>query len=451
MQKKENLKKAEIVTVLDIGTTKVCVLAGRENEFGKVEVIAEATVTSDGVLRGVIANIDKMVRAIGDAIAICERQLGESIEKVHVGIAGKHIKALKHKGILTREDTHLEINKTDINKLIRDMYKLVLPPGDQIIHVFPQEFTIDNEQGITDPIGMSGIRLEADFHIVTGQTTATNNITRCVKRCGLQVGDITLEPIASSEALLSEEEKEAGVALVDIGGGTTDIAIFQEGILRHTAVIPFGGDVVTKDIREGCNVMNHMAEKLKVQHGKALAMEAFSNRVIVIPGLKGRDSKEITEKNLARIIQARVEEIFDFIVYEINKSGYSRKLIAGIVLTGGGALLQNIKDLSSMATGYDTRIGYPVEKLAHGYKEKLHSPLYATSVGLLIKALHDHPYTVEELEEPAAVIEEPEEKIENPEQEIIDRDSASKDSGILHSIFKGAKDFFLEKKDTDFE
>lgn len=448
MREKQNFRMGEIVAVLDIGTTKVCVLAGRKNEYDKVEVIAEATVTSDGVLRGVIANIDKMVKAIGDAIALCERQLGQSITKVHVGIAGKHIKALKHKGILTRDDTHIEINKTDINKLIRDMYKLVLPPGDQIIHVFPQEYTVDNEQGITDPIGMSGIRLEADFHIVTGQTTATNNITRCVKRCGLSIGEITLEPIASSEAMLSKEEKEAGVALVDIGGGTTDIAIFQEGILRHTAVIPFGGDVVTKDIREGCNVMSQMAEKLKVQHGNALASEAFDNRIIVIPGLKGRDSKEISEKNLARIIQARVEEIFDFIVYEINKSGYSRKLIGGIVLTGGGALLKNIKDLASMCTAYDTRIGYPVEHLAHGYKKKLHSPMYATSVGLLIKALNEQVIE-EEIEEPTVeAIEEVETPVETKEQEV---EVTPKEGGILQTIFKGAKDFFLEKKDTDFE
>ncbi|MCB0689686.1 MAG: cell division protein FtsA, partial [Saprospiraceae bacterium] len=295
----------EVTVAIDIGTTKVCALAGRLNEYGKIEILGMGKVRSEGVLRGVISNIEKTVNAIKDAISAVEKQLGAEVNIVHVGIAGQHIKSLQHRGILTRDNAHDEISQDDIEKLIRDMYKLVLPPGDKILHVIPQEFTVDSEQGILDPIGMSGIRLEANFHIITGQITASNNILRCIEKVGLEVADLTLEPIASSESILSNEEKEAGIALVDIGGGTTDLTIFHDGIIRHTAVIPFGGNVVTRDIKEGCTIMQPQAEKLKIKFGSALADEVYDNRIITIPGLKGREPKEISEKNLALIIQAR--------------------------------------------------------------------------------------------------------------------------------------------------
>ena len=221
----------------------------------------------------------------------------------------KYFKPSKKKSNLKIKN---RFKQKDIDQLVSDMYKLVLPPGDKILHVIPQEYTIDSEQGITDPIGMSGVRLEANFHIITGQITASHNIDRCVRKAGLQVADMTLEPIASATSVLSKEEKEAGIALVDIGGGTTDITIFQEGIIRHTAVIPFGGNVITKDIKEGCSVIHQQAEKLKIKFGSALSEEVYDNRIITIPGLKGRDPREISEKNLARIIQARVEEIMEF-------------------------------------------------------------------------------------------------------------------------------------------
>ena len=303
-------------------------------------------------------------------------------------LPGQHIKSLQHRGILTRDDAGTEISKQDIDKLKNDMHKLVLAPGDKILHVIPQEYTVDSEQGIVDPIGMSGIRLEANFHIITGQISAFNNITKCVQKSGLRVADMTLEPIASAMAVLGEEEMEAGVALVDIGGGTTDLTIIHENIIRHTAVIPFGGNVITKDIKEGCTVMNDQAEKLKLKFGSALADEITDNRIVTIPGLKGRDAKEISEKNLARIIQARVEEILDYVYWEISRSGYERKLIGGIVLTGGGALLRHIDDLTSYHTGMTARIGWPVEKLAHGYTEQLSSPIYATAIGLLINGIN---------------------------------------------------------------
>lgn len=383
------MPEGAIGVALDIGTTKVCAVVGRMDGLGRVEVLGVGKVSSEGVLRGVVANIDKTVKAITEAVALAEKQSGQEITKVHVGIAGQHIKSLQHRGILTRDDAHSEITQKDIDTLTRDMYKLALPAGDKILHILPQEYIVDNEEGIVDPIGMSGNRLEGNFHVITGQVSASNNILRCIQKAGLKVAGITLEPIASSSAVLSKEEIEAGVALVDIGGGTTDITIFHEGIIRHTAVIPFGGNIITKDVREGCSVMEAQAEKLKVKFGSALADEIRDNRIITIPGIKGKNPKEISEKNLSRIIQARVTEIIDAVYWELKRSGYERKLIAGIVLTGGGSLLKNIDKLAQYRTGKDARIGVPTEKLAHGYEEHIESPIYATAIGLMIMSIED--------------------------------------------------------------
>jgi cell division protein FtsA len=379
----------EIVVALDIGTTKICAMAGRINQHGKLEILGIGKVESVGVLRGVVSNIEKTVKAISDAIAEAERRAGLEVGVVNVGIAGQHIKSLQHRGILTRDSLHEEISRTDIEDLISDMYKLVLPPGDKIIHVIPQEYIVDNEQGIIDPIGMSGIRLEANFHIITGQITAIKNLQKCVEKAGLEMANLTLEPIASAAAVLSQEEMEAGIALVDIGGGTTDLAIFHEGIIRHTAVIPFGGNVITKDIKEGCRVMGSQAEKLKVKFGCAMAGELKENRIVTIPGLKGRPHKEISERNLAHIIQARMEEILDHIYWEIRRSGFERKLSGGIVLTGGGALLRNLTDLVEYHTGMTARLGMPIEHLANGYDKAVASPIYATAIGLVMKGFED--------------------------------------------------------------
>jgi cell division protein FtsA len=433
-----NVNKSEIIVALDIGTTKICAIAGRRNEHGKIEVLGFGKVASEGVLRGVVSNIEKTVKAIAEAVNMAQRTAGQTFKVMHVGIAGQHIKSLQHRGILTRDTDHTEISRRDIDRLISDMFKLVLPPGDKILHVIPQEYTVDNEQGITDPIGMSGIRLEANFHIITGQISASNNIHRCVERTGLKVANMTLEPIASASAVLSEEEKEAGVALVDIGGGTTDITIFQEGIIRHTAVIPFGGNVITKDIKEGCTVMKPQAEKLKVKFGSALAEEVYDNRIISIPGLRGQDHKEISEKNLARIIQARVEEILDYVIWEVRRSGFERKLIGGIVLTGGGALLNHIEKLSEYHTGMSTRIGTPVEHLAHGYHEHLSSPIYSTGVGLLIKGLDD-------LE--AGLIPAQVEEASEDEQALMEKEPAG---NWYDQLFKRTKEWFEAEPDNEF-
>jgi len=430
-----------LVVALDIGTTKVCAIAGYRNEYDKIEVVGMGTVVSEGVTRGVVANIDKTVKAIRESIQIAERQCKREFKIVHVGIAGQHIKSLHHHGLLVRHDHNTEISEKDVDKLIKDMYKLVLPPGDKILHVIPQEFTVDDEQDILDPIGMSGVRLEANFHIITGQITASKNILKCVEKVGLDVADMTLEPIASASAVLSDEEKEAGIALVDIGGGTTDITIFKEGIIRHTAVIPFGGNVITKDIQEGCTVMIDQAEKLKVKFGAALADEIYDNRIITIPGLRGREPKEISEKNLARIIQSRVEEIFDYVFWEIQRSGYDKKLFGGIVLTGGGSLLKHINLLAEYHTGLPARIGEPVEHLAHGYNGTLASPIYSTAVGLLIHSINNI-----ELEDQINYYER-QDTGDSGEGDAREEGSGNK---FFDKVFTYAKDFFEAHPDSEF-
>lgn len=434
---------SDVVVALDIGTTKVCAVAGRKNEHNKLEILGIGKVDSVGVLRGVVSNIEKTVQAISEATASVRQSADTDFKLVHVGIAGQHIKSLQHRGILTRDNNHTEISQRDIDRLIQDMYKLVLPPGDQILHVIPQEYTIDNEQGITDPIGMSGVRLEANFHIITGQITASKNIYRCVERAGMKVASMTLEPIASAAAVLSDEEKEAGVVLVDIGGGTTDITIFKDGIIRHTAVIPFGGNVVTRDIKEGCTVMEQQAEKLKVKFGSALADEVYDNRIITIPGLRGREPKEISEKNLARIIQARMEEILDYVVWEVRRSGFERRLIAGIVLTGGGSLLNHIDKLAEYHTGMSTRIGIPIEHLAHGYSEQACSPIYATAIGLLLKGISDMEAGRIKVVEPKkeTVLEE-----QVKEEEVMVVESGK----WYEQIFRKTKEWFEAEPDSEF-
>lgn len=380
------MEPSEIVVGLDIGTTKIAVIVGRKNEFGKIEILGLGKSDSIGVSRGVVLNIEQTVQSIKAAVAEAENKSGVDIKVVNVGIAGQHIKSLQHRGIKTRSSLDEEISQKDIDALIDDMYKLVMLPGEEIIHVLPQEYIVDNEQGIKNPIGMSGIRLEANFHIITGQIAAAKNIYKCVNKAGLEVSELTLEPLASADAVLSDEEKEAGVVLVDIGGGTTDIAIFQDGIIRHTAVIPFGGNVITEDIKEGCTIIKSQAELLKIKFGSALASESQENEIVSIPGLRGRPHKEISVKNLAHIIQARMEEIVEHVYYEIKNSGYEKKLIAGIVVTGGGSQLKHITQLMEYITGMDTRVGYPNEHLAKG-SEDVTSPMYATGVGLVMKGL----------------------------------------------------------------
>ena len=433
-------KNQEVVLAIDIGTTKVCAIAGFKNDLGKLEVLGLGKVNSEGVLRGVVSNIEKTVNAIQEAIEITKRSANIDFNLVHVGIAGQHIKTLQHRGQLVREYGDSEVSQKDIDRLVHDIHKLVLPPGDKILHAIPQEFSVDSEHGIVDPIGMSGVHLGANFHIITGQITATNNIYRCVERAGAKVANMTLEPIASAMAVLNEEEKQAGVVLIDIGGGTTDITIFYEGIIRHTSVIPLGGNIVTKDIKEGCTVMPQHAENLKTRFGSALSDEVFDNRIISIPGLRGREHKEISVKNLSLIIQARMEEIFDYVYTEISNSGYGKKLVAGIVLTGGGALLRHVDKLAEYHTGLPARIGLPVEHLAHGYSEALCSPIYATAIGLLLRGIEDREKGKYKAPEKTA-------KLKDPEGSKIESEPTK--GGFINIIIEKTREWFDAEPDSD--
>ncbi|MBA3681075.1 MAG: cell division protein FtsA [Bacteroidetes bacterium] len=380
---------SELVVGVDIGTTKIAAIVGRKNEFGKIEILGIGKSESLGVNRGVVVNIEQTVGSIKAAVAMAADKANVDIGEVIVGIAGQHIKSMQHRGMIIRQSLEDEINQKDIDNLIDNMHRLVMSPGEEIIHVIPQEYIIDNESGIKNPIGHAGIRLEGNFHIITGQISAVKNIFKCINRASLETVDLHLEPLASADAVLSDEEKEAGVVLVDIGGGTTDVAIFYDGIIRHTAVIPFGGNIITEDIKEGCSIIKTQAEQLKMRFGSALSQENQENEIISIPGLRGRPHKEISVKFLAQIIQARMEEILEFVLFEIKSSGFERKLAAGIVVTGGGALLKHLPQLVMLTTGMDCRIGTPNEHLATN-DDELKNPLYATGVGLVMKGIEKY-------------------------------------------------------------
>ncbi|MDR4987815.1 MAG: cell division protein FtsA [Bacteroidales bacterium] len=379
------MESSEIIVGLDIGSTKIACIVGRKNEYGKVEILGLGRADSLGVNRGVVENIQLTVNSIEKAVAAASASSEVNIKVVNVGIAGQHIRSLQHRGNIMRNSIDQEIEKGDVDNLVENMYKLALPPGEEIIDVIPQEYIIDGQQGIREPIGMAGNCLEANFHIITGKIAAAKNIEKCVSKAGLEISDIILEPLASAEAVLSSQEKEAGVVLVDIGGGTTDLAIFQDEIIRHTAVIPLGGNAITEDIKEGCAIIRNQAEALKISFGSALASENKDEEIVSIPGLKGREPKEISLKNLAHIIQARMEELIEHVYYEIKTSGFEKKLIAGIVLTGGGSQLKHVAQLTEFITGMDTRIGYPNEHLAKTPSGEVGSPMHATGVGLVIK------------------------------------------------------------------
>ena len=374
---------------LDIGTTKIVAMVGSLNEYDKLKIIGIGKSKSLGVHRGVVNNITQTIQSIQSAVLEAEADSSSKIKKVVVGIAGQHIRSLQHSDYITRSNSDQVIDENDLEKLINQVYKLVMLPGEEIIHVLPQEYKVDGQSEIKEPIGMFGARLEANFHVVVGQVSSIKNIARCIKSAGIDFEGITLEPIASSDAVLSLEEKEAGVALIDIGGGTTDLAIFKDGIIRHTSVIPFGGNVITEDIKEGCSIIEKQAELLKIKFGSAWPGENKDNEIVSIPGLRGRDPKEISLKKLSKIIHSRVVDIIEQVFIEIKNYGYEdqkKKLIGGIVLTGGGSQLKHLKQLVEYITGMDTRLGYPSEHLAGNNSIEISSPMFATAVGLVMNS-----------------------------------------------------------------
>ena len=441
-------KTSELIVGLDLGTTKIAAIVGRKNEFGKIEILGVGKSESLGVNRGVVVNIEQTVSSIKAAITIAADKAGVDIGEVIVGIAGQHIKSMQHRGMITRKSLDDEVNQKDIDDLIDNMHRLVMSPGEEIIHVIPQEYIIDKESGIKNPIGHAGIRLEGNFHIITGQVAAVKNIFKCVDRAGYKTVDLHLEPLASADAVLSDEEKEAGVILVDIGGGTTDVAIFHDSIIRHTAVIPFGGNIITEDLKEGCGIIRTQAEQLKVKFGSALAQENQENEIISIPGLRGRKHKEISVNFLARIIQARMQEILEFVLFEIKSSGLEKKLSAGIVITGGGSLLKHLSSLVMLETGMDCRIGTPNEHLA-GNDDELKNPSYATAVGLVMKGIEKYERDSKRGSNTVKQSMEPDEKIKaetpNEKENInIANHSQAKKGNFLSLFLDRAKDFMSD-------
>ncbi|ASZ14715.1 cell division protein FtsA [Chitinophaga pendula] len=394
-------QEAPIIVGLDIGTTKIAAIAGRKNEYGKLEILGFGKAPSFGVQHGMVLNIDQTIKAIRQALENCYASNPNlEINEVYVGIAGHHIKSLQTRGDIVRNDTDAEISQKDIDQLINDQYKTVIPASDQIIDVIPQQYIVDSLQNITYPIGMSGVKVGANFHIITGDKNAIRNINRSVEKSGLKIRDLVLQPLASAAAVMCDMDFEAGVAIVDIGGGTTDLAVFYEGILKHTAVIPYGGENITNDIKNGLGVLKTQAEQMKVQFGYALADEAKNNAYITIPGLRGQSPKEISVKNLAHIIQARMSEILDFVVYHLKQIGMDNKMLnGGIILTGGGSQLKHLIQLTEYTTGVNARIGYPNEHLASGHIDELTKPMYATCVGLILKGYNDFENDRRALEE----------------------------------------------------
>ncbi len=443
------MKENMISIGLDIGTTKIVAMIGQTNEYNKMKILGVGKSISLGVHRGVVNNITQTIQSIQQAVSEAEELSGIKVDGVTVGIAGQHIRSLQHSDYITRNNSEQVIDETDIEKLINQVHKLVMLPGEEIIHVLPQEFKVDGQAEIKEPIGMYGGRLEANFHVVVGQVSSIRNIGRCIKSAGLDLDGITLEPLASANAVLSNEEKEAGVALIDIGGGTTDLAIFKDGIIRHTAVIPFGGNVITEDIKEGCSIIEKQAELLKVKFGSAWPGENKENEIVSIPGLRGRDPKEISLKNLSKIIHARTVEIIEQVYLEIKNYGHEeqkKKLIAGIVLTGGGSQLKHLKQLVEYVTGMDTRVGYPNEHLAGDTDKNVTSPLYATAVGLVMDGLSKiEKNTTENLELENSngedgVIESNEEDNSNEKEQKPEKTKIKRES-FLDKLTKNLQDF----------
>ena len=425
--------EGNMVVALDIGTSKIVALIGQINEDGGVEIVGIGKHPSRGMKKGVVVNIDSTIESIQRAVEEAELMAGVNINSAYAGIAGSHIQSLNSHGIVAIKDK--EVTEGDLERVMDAARAVAIPADQRILHVLPQDYVIDQQEGIREPVGMSGVRLEANFHIITGNIGASMNINKCVERAGLSVKNIILEPIASADSVLTEEEKEAGVVLVDIGGGTTDVAIFHEGIIRHTAVIPFGGNAITEDIKEGCSIMKRKAEMVKQQFGSAIATESQDSVVIAIPGLKGRPAREITLRNLASIIQARMEEIIELVHFEIKNSGYEKKLIGGIVVTGGGSQLDHITQLFEYVTGMDARLGYPTEHLSNANAEAIKSPMYATGIGLVLKGF-------EELER-TTVVEEPEAASTGDVKTHSEKTRGS----FFDNIIKKGIDWFSEAED----
>lgn len=439
-------EKEKYIAAIDIGTTKIVAIVGVITDEGKVKVLGMGKSISKGVKRGVVLNIEETSACIQEAVLQAQQTSNLTFSEVYVGIAGQHIKSMKNRHSKYIQAKDGEITQADLDELKSDMHNISMDAGEEIIHVIPQNYTVDNECGVKQPVGMFGKRLEANFHIVVGEISSAKHIHKCIQRAGLKVKRMILEPLASASAVLTSDEKEIGVAMVDIGGGTTDIAIYYDGVLRHTAVIPFGSDIITRDIKEGCSILHRQAEKIKIQFGTALADTAPEEQVVSVPGISGREPKHISIRFLSKIIQARMEEIIDYIAFEIENSGFSNKLGAGITITGGGALLRHIRQLMSYKTSMDVNIGYPSKSLLINNTE-INSPIFSTSIGLLLNGFAMDKECSRE-ESNLYVNQDNEETTdEDEENDMIEENdfSRKKENNVLSKLKKNLFDLFEEK------
>ncbi len=380
----------KLVVGLDIGTTKVCAIVGQLNENGKINILGVGSELSlGGVIRGEVANITKTVDAIKGAVAKASKISNVEINTVYVGIAGEHIRSFQQSGVKIRENSESEITLSELEELTKEQFRISVEPGSKIIHALPQEYIIDGRIVTKEPRGMTGTKLECKFHIITGKISAAKTIQKCVENAGLQATDVIVEPIASAQAVLNADELQAGIAILDIGGGTSDLAIFYDGKIRHTAVIPYGGEIITADISEAFGILPKQAEQIKVKHGHALPEGTRSNEVVVVPGINERKPKQIMVRNLAHVIHARMSEILEMVKDEIEYSGFKDKLNLGIVLTGGGAQLKDLVNLVEFITHCEAKVGLPDPHLGRGLIDEVRSPMFATGIGLVLKGFED--------------------------------------------------------------
>ncbi|MFQ6002421.1 MAG: cell division protein FtsA [Candidatus Zixiibacteriota bacterium] len=374
--------KENLIVGLDIGTTKIAAIIAELQESGEPKIVGIGTSRSEGLKRGVVINLEKTVESITKAVEDAELMAGIKVNSVFAGIAGDHIRSINSRGVIAISRSGHEIVPSDVERVINAAKTVALPMDREIIHVLPQEYTVDDQSGIKDPIGMSGVRLEVEVHIVTGAVTSAQNIYRSVRKAGLEVCDFVLQSLASSYALLTPDEEELGVALIDLGGGTTDIAIFHEGSIRHTAVIGVGGKNVTNDIAIGLRTSVQQAEEIKKSYGCALFALVDSDEMIKVPGLGGGDEKDISRSVLAAIIEPRAEEILSLILREMKKTNYSNLLAAGVVLTGGGSLLEGMTDLAEQIFDMPVKKGIP--QGFSGLVDIVSTPIHSTGVGLIL-------------------------------------------------------------------
>ncbi len=369
-----------LIVGLDIGTSKVAAIVGEMKEDGEIEVVGIGTHPSRGLKKGVVVNLEATVQSIQRAIEEAEAMAGCRIQSVYAGIAGSHISSMNSHGIVAIKDK--EVSQSDVDRVIDSARAVAIPADQKILHILPQEFVIDRQEGIKEPIGMSGIRLEARVHIVTGAVSAAQNIEKCIRRCGLEVDDVILEQLASSYAVLAEDEKELGVCLVDIGGGTTDIAVFTDGAIRHTAVIPIAGDQVTNDIAVALRTPAQFAEEIKIKHACALTQLAKLDEAIEVPSIGERPSRQISKLNLAEIVEPRYEELLLLVQAELRRSGFEDLIAAGVVICGGSARVEGLVELAEEIFHMPVRLGLP--QYITGLSDVIRNPGYATGVGLLL-------------------------------------------------------------------